>query len=321
MPDNVILEMGGPLVAVLHQQVSTSPCDLLAMILGARSRRETVRATDEIEDDAIRTVKMQIGGWIVVDIKDVFDLKAGTFNEEWMKKSVRDREGNENFLGFLRIRKNWQWDIQPSSQDQFIMKALCGNSASGKWPKVYHLVYEVVSAAPGSGLGVPLSRLISKTFSVNKGAISAIPLAIPNLGGCEKLYKVGSSKGTMMKEIELHSGILEGLAIFEKVKGKFLKMQHLLENRSREQEEKLARLERQVQILSSELEHLGKQREERLEQGAAMRRLRVLLGPVEAAFQLVMKEIKAEREIAELEEEKEVVEIREEDIMREGCSP
>ena len=51
-----------------------------------------------------------------------------------------------------------------------------------------------------------------------------------------------------------------------------------------------------------------------------MRRLRILLGPVEAAFQLVMREIKAEREIAELEEEKEVVEIREEDIMREGCS-
>ena len=74
------------------------------MILGARSRRETVKATDEIEDDAIRTVKMQMRGWIVVDIKDVFDLKAGTFNEEWMKKSVRDREGNENFLGFLRIR-------------------------------------------------------------------------------------------------------------------------------------------------------------------------------------------------------------------------
>ena len=52
-----------------------------------------------------------------------------------------------------------------------------------------------------------------------------------------------------------------------------------------------------------------------------MRRLRTLLGPVEAAFQLVMKEIKAEREIAELEEEKEVVEIREGDTMREGCSP
>ena len=74
-----------------------------------------------------------------------------------------------------------------------------------------------------------------------------------------------------------------------------------------------------MQLLSRELEHLGKQREERLEQGnvvfwqiykkklkgAAMRRLRVLLGPVEAAFQLVMKEIKAEREILELEEEKE----------------
>ena len=90
-----------------------------------------------------------------------------------------------------------------------------------------------------------------------------------------------------------------------------------------------------MQLLSRELEHLGKQREERLEQGnvvwqmyilkkklkgAAMRRLRTLLGPVEAAFQLVMKEIKAEREIAELEEEKEVVEIREGDIMREGCS-
>ena len=91
-----------------------------------------------------------------------------------------------------------------------------------------------------------------------------------------------------------------------------------------------------MQLLSRELEHLGKQREERLEQGnvvfwqthilkkklkgSVMRRLRVLLGPVEAAFQLVMKEIKAEREIAELEEEKEVVEIREEDIMREGCS-
>ena len=83
-----------------------------------------------------------------------------------------------------------------------------------------------------AGLGVPLSRLISKTFSVNKGTISTIPLAIPNLGGCEKPYKVnfldfhikvntrsqvGRSKGTMMKEIELHSGILEGLAIFEKV--------------------------------------------------------------------------------------------------------
>ena len=51
-----------------------------------------------------------------------------------------------------------------------------------------------------------------------------------------------------------------------------------------------------------------------------MRRLRILLGPVEAAFQLVMREIKAEREIAELEEEKEVVEISEGDIMREGCS-
>ena len=29
--------------------------------------------------------------------------------------------------------------------------------------------------------------------------------------------QVGRSKGTMMKEIEVHSGILEGLAIFEKV--------------------------------------------------------------------------------------------------------
>ena len=164
MPDNVILEMGGPLAGVLHQQVlqclrkysyvinlkikrfafkhspcwcstvlypstthhrylrqkgqksspllqaSSSPCDLLALILGARSRRETVKATDEIEDDAIRTVKMQMRGWIVVDIKDVFDLKAGTFNKEWMKKSVRDREGNEDFLGFLRIRWiNFRW--------------------------------------------------------------------------------------------------------------------------------------------------------------------------------------------------------------------
>ena len=63
-----------------------------------------MKATDEIEDDAIRTVKMQMRGWIVVDIKDVFDLKAGTFNKEWMKKSVREREGNEDFLGFLRIR-------------------------------------------------------------------------------------------------------------------------------------------------------------------------------------------------------------------------
>ena len=82
-----------------------------------------------------------------------------------------------------------------------------------------------------AGLGVPLSRLISKTFLVNKGTISTIPLAIPNLGGCEKPYKVnllnlhikvnrsqvGRSKGTMMKEIEVHSGILEGLAVLEKV--------------------------------------------------------------------------------------------------------
>ena len=91
-------------------QASSSPCDLLALILGARSLRETVKATDEIEDDAIRTVKMQMRGWIVVDIKDVFDLKAGTFNKEWMKKSVRDREGNEDFLGFLRIRWiNFRW--------------------------------------------------------------------------------------------------------------------------------------------------------------------------------------------------------------------
>ena len=88
-----------------------------------------------------------------------------------------------------------------------------------------------------AGLGVPLSRLISKTFSVNKGTIGTIPLTIPNLGGCEKPYKVnmlnfhnkvnirsqvGRSKGTMMKEIELHSGILEGLAIFEKVNYQYI---------------------------------------------------------------------------------------------------
>ena len=67
---------------------------------------------------------------------------------------------------------------------------------------------------------------------MKKGTISTIPLAIPNLGGCEKPYKVnlldfhikvntrsqvGRSKGTMMREIELHSGILEELAIIEKV--------------------------------------------------------------------------------------------------------
>ena len=45
---------------------------------------------------------MQIEGWVVVDIREVFDVKTKAFKKAEMRKFLNSREGM--FLGFMRFR-------------------------------------------------------------------------------------------------------------------------------------------------------------------------------------------------------------------------
>ena len=79
-------------------------------MFGNRSQRETKKASDSQSENFVRTVTLQIEGWVEVDIKEVFDVKTGSFKEEEMNQiGVRrslefgDRR-KAIWLGMMRIR-------------------------------------------------------------------------------------------------------------------------------------------------------------------------------------------------------------------------
>ena len=125
------LEMTGPLAGVLHQQVelvehpeegisikigwficicvkniyfqaASSPSDFLAMIFGNRSLRDVRKASDSQSENVVSTIEMQIEGWVVIDIREVFEVKTKAFKKVEMKKFLDSRVGV--FLGFMRLR-------------------------------------------------------------------------------------------------------------------------------------------------------------------------------------------------------------------------
>jgi len=293
------LEMTGPLAGVLHQQAASSPSDFLAMIFGNRSLRDVRKASDSQSENVVSTIEMQIEGWVVIDIREVFEVKTKAFKKVEMKKFLDSRVGV--FLGFMRLRKNWHWPVQPSYQDQLLFDAL--KLESMKWPKVLHLVFEVVhqGAGVGAGLGVPLSRLTSTTQIAYMGNTSKIPLKVPNLGGVSKPYKERRRKGSLMTDLEAQAGLHEEKVALAKMKEKFIAMQNLLEKRSKQKAREVVHLQRQVKALEDEVEQLERRRELRLEEGADLKRVRALQGPVEVALQQVIKEMR-EGEVIEIVE-------------------
>ena len=48
------------------------------------------------------TIKIQMEGWVVIDIKEVFDVKIKAFKQAEMREFLNSREGA--WLGFMRIR-------------------------------------------------------------------------------------------------------------------------------------------------------------------------------------------------------------------------
>ena len=97
---------------------------------------------------------MEITGWILVEIKDVYDETNQSFNKEKMKKYSKCREGE--WLARLHAnqvphiipsspimqlcpyewlcRKKWKWAVEPDYQDQLLMEAMRLQSA--RYPKV-----------------------------------------------------------------------------------------------------------------------------------------------------------------------------------------
>jgi len=94
----------------------------------------------------------------------------------------------------------------------------------------------------------------------------------------------------------------EEKAVLAKMKKKFFAMQNLLEERSKLKAREVVELQGHVKVLEDEVEQLERRRELRLEEGADLKRVRALQGPVDVAFHQVMKELRAKEGIEIVEE-------------------
>ena len=72
------------------------------MIFGNRSLRDVKKASDSQSENVVSTIEMQIEGWVVIDIREVFEVKTKAFKKVEMKKFLDSRVGV--FLGFMRLR-------------------------------------------------------------------------------------------------------------------------------------------------------------------------------------------------------------------------
>ena len=103
---------------------------------------------------------------MVVDIKEVFDVKTKAFKAAELQESFNRNPAGTHWLGIMRIRcssrghsvfsqnlftrseistctispshlrrKNWQWAVQPSLQDQQLLESL--RQICSSWPKVW----------------------------------------------------------------------------------------------------------------------------------------------------------------------------------------
>merc|ERR1712181_70857 len=132
------------------------------------------------------------------------------------------------------------------------------------------------------------------------GNISKIPLKVPNLGGASKPYKMSRCKGGLIKDLESQAGLHKEKAVLAKMKEKFVAMQNLLEEQSKQKAREVVHLQGQVKVLEDEVEQLDRNRELRQEEGADLKRVRALQGPVEVALQQVIKEMRERVEIVEM---------------------
>ena len=87
---------------MVYFQAASSPSDFLAIIFGNRSSRDVKKASDSQSENVASTVEMQIGGWVAVDIREVFDVKTKAFKKAEMRTFLTSRGGD--FLGFIRFR-------------------------------------------------------------------------------------------------------------------------------------------------------------------------------------------------------------------------
>ena len=83
-------------------QAASCPSDSLALVFGTRSRKNAKKASDSQSENVFSTIKIQMKGWVVVDIKEVFDVKIKAFKQAEMREFLNSREGA--WLGFMRTR-------------------------------------------------------------------------------------------------------------------------------------------------------------------------------------------------------------------------
>ena len=84
-------------------------------MFGNRSQRETKKASDSQSENFVRTVTLQIEGWVEVDIKEVFDVKTGSFKREEMEQilvrkllEMTNPNSEYDILLFQKVGESWK---------------------------------------------------------------------------------------------------------------------------------------------------------------------------------------------------------------------
>ena len=162
-----MVEMSGPLAAVLHQQTASSPSDFQAYLFGQRILSNISMATDFEENKKVETTKLVITNFFVAKADDdIFKHKTITNgNLAAILKSHKSNTCNDRveFLGFLSFKKVWStsWPLTPSYQDCKKMRLL-QKSESTEHFFVFHLLADMATDHFGT-------RSIGATYLVEKG--------------------------------------------------------------------------------------------------------------------------------------------------------
>ena len=111
MSDTVTVEISGPLIAVMQQQVAQSGKDCLGLMFGVVNKCERYEASDSVTASQVTRTCLQIKNFIIIDednedLDDVIDYKKGVVKKDkidllWKK---RIESLGEEFLGLFRFR-------------------------------------------------------------------------------------------------------------------------------------------------------------------------------------------------------------------------
>ena len=106
-----MVEMSGPLAAVLQQQTASSPSDFQAYLFGRRILSYTSMATDSEENKKVETTKLVITKFVVAKAEDDI-FKGKTISNEHIAVILKTSKGKtyndrNEFLGFLSFKKFW----------------------------------------------------------------------------------------------------------------------------------------------------------------------------------------------------------------------